>query len=185
MGGLEVCKKYTKHAEVTALTDHKALQFLENAAKPKPMRFALRIAEFHTTIEHIGEEDNYVPGRLSRAVLPSSPGEYKMPTIEKSFEPRKGRTRSPSGSKIHPRHGLRRGHRKVYVPRIYRQSLLLMVHGAKYSGHVGGKKMRAMLQRSFWWFPLSKNCEEWARSCPSCTALRSRLESNRVKICER
>lgn len=186
MYGLEKCDTFIKGAKVIVYTDHQALTHLKTSTKAKLVRYALRIAQHQPEIRHIRGIDNSIADWLSRALpdceepetgyscisMQESGRSYMVPTVNRMYETAKAEEDLPPGVEFKNGTAIYTKENKLYVPRLHRPALLLLVHGSRYTGHVGIKKCVQILRRHLWWPGMQEDVQEWIRGCVLCQALR-------------
>ena len=62
---------------------------------------------------------------------------------------------------------------QLVVPRVLRDEILQMAHGAITAGHLGTAKTESRLKQHFYWHRMKEDVREWIQKCASCGARKS------------
>ncbi|KAM4705173.1 MAM and LDL-receptor class A domain-containing protein 1 [Rhinophrynus dorsalis] len=155
-------------------TDHKNLQFLEQAQRlnPRQARWALFFTRFNFIITYIPGSKNRKADALSRLFTtepdpppePIIPSNHIVASLSLSIVQRikslqhhfSGRVQ---GKPVH----------LLFVPKRFRSSLLKWSHHSTMAGHPGITKNIEFLLRRFWWPSLKQDVEAYVKACTLCT----------------
>ena len=187
-------EQFLKGTRPLVYSDHKSLEHLTSLSTPKIRRWAIRLSEFNPYVTHIGGDNNSIADWLSRTV--PEPDESGLPdsiyvpevlhavhTFEDSFtlpKPEEMREQSkldelelpPGALDWYNDTAYSRLTRKMYVPKMFREQLLLWFHTSRFGGHQGVTRTTNRLRKYVWWPNLQLSVVDFINGCPVCSAIK-------------
>lgn len=162
-------------------TDHKplihAFQQRSDKASPRQLRHLDFIGQFTTAIKHISGDDNVVADALSRICGFSIPSQIDFEELSRAQTDDEELKQLMNTSSLVMRKCIipgtdtmlhcdtARGFIRPFIPAKFRRTIFESIHNLSHPSIRTTRK--AMLQR-FVWPSISKDCNEWVRSCIAC-----------------
>ena len=163
-------------------TDHKNLEYLKIAKRlrPRQARWALFFTRFTFHITYRPGSKNIKPDALSRMFCDSetpappdtilSAGNFLLlqDDLLSRIKQASAGISFPPDINLQPKDGLLWHENRIFVPEDLRVSVLSLCHDHELAGHFGVQKTSELLQRTFWWPQLVKDCRSYVESCTTC-----------------
>ena len=189
--GCEHFENIVKGSKLLIYSDHQSLEYLTSLNSPKIRRWAIRLSEYNPSVKHIAGVENNIADWLSRAVPDDESGLPEYVYVPEVYhllhEPTDLYTLPPSSEMAEqakldegslPKGTLdwyegaaygRKG-QKLYIPRMFRERLLLWFHASRFGGHQGVVRSVNRMRKFVWWPNWHKDVEEFIKACPVCNA---------------
>ena len=187
-------EQYIKGSRPLVYSDHASLEHLLNFESPKVRRWAIRLSEFNPFVTHIGGAQNNVADWLSRSVpeedesaIPSYvyvpevlhmvhdiESSFTLPKPEEMLIDAKAEEAELPPGTFDWYNGTAYGRvsRRMYIPKRYRNQLLLWFHTSRFGGHQGVTRTTNRLRKFVWWPNLQLSVLDFINSCPVCNAIK-------------
>uniref|UniRef100_A0A8C5PED6 Gypsy retrotransposon integrase-like protein 1 n=1 Tax=Leptobrachium leishanense TaxID=445787 RepID=A0A8C5PED6_9ANUR len=170
------------HHPVVVLTDHRNLEYLQQARrlKPRQARWALFFSRFHMIITYRPGSKNGKADALSRAqedppevnndpILPRTCFAITRLSLWDTIKQHTNTLEQKDLSlSLRQQDGFLLHQQKIYVPAAALLSVLQYCHDSLLGGHGGISKTTDLISRSFWWPRMAKDIKSYVTNCPVC-----------------